>query len=116
MTTTFSTGLPGPVAGPAGRANPVHMAFTYMLECSDGSFYVGSTRNLEKRLHEHEIGMGAAYTRDRLPVRLVWCEEFENVGLAFAREKQIQNWSRAKRVALVEQRYADLPDLAKKQF
>jgi putative endonuclease len=90
------------------------MAFTYMLRCADGSLYVGSTRSLEKRLHEHEIGMGAAYTRRRLPVTLVWFEEFENVGAAFAREKQIQNWGRAKRLALIDQRYADLPYLAKK--
>ena len=81
------------------------MAYTYMLRCSDGSLYVGSTRKLEQRLHEHSIGQGAAYTRTRLPVELVWCEEHENVGAAFAREKQIQNWGRAKRLALIEQRY-----------
>ena len=91
------------------------MAFTYMLRCSDGSFYVGSTRDLESRLFEHETGLGASYTRRRLPVQLVWFEEHENVGAAFAREKQIQNWGRAKRIALIEQRYADLPDLAERR-
>ena len=90
------------------------MPFTYMLRCSDGSLYVGSTYNLEKRLYEHAIGMGASYTRMRLPVELVWSEEHENIGAAFAREKQIQNWGRAKRLALIDQRYADLPRLAKK--
>ena len=64
------------------------MAYTYMLLCSDGSFYVGSTRDLEHRLYEHQIGEGAAYTRHRLPVQLVWHEEPENVGAAFHREKQ----------------------------
>ncbi|MBB6629514.1 GIY-YIG nuclease family protein [Nocardioides sp. KIGAM211] len=92
------------------------MAYTYMLECSDGSFYVGSTRNLERRLHEHATGMGAEYTRERLPVRLVWIEEFENVGLAFAREKQVQNWSRKKRLALIAGSYGELPALARKHF
>jgi putative endonuclease len=83
-----------------------------MLLCADGSFYVGSTRNLEKRLHEHDIGQGASYTRRRLPVRLVWCEEHENVGAAFAREKQVQRWGRAKRLALVDGDHARLPSLS----
>ena len=89
------------------------MAFTYMLRCADGSYYVGSARNLEQRLGEHELGMGSAYTRTRLPVTLVWVEEFDNIGDAFNREKQVQNWGRAKREALIEQRYEDLPGLAR---
>ena len=87
------------------------MAVTYMLRCADGTFYVGSTRNLEKRLYEHQIGQGADYTRKRRPVQLVWTEEHENIGLAFARKKQIQGWSRVKRVALIEQRYDALHGL-----
>jgi len=89
------------------------MAYTYILECAGGSLYVGSTRNLERRLEQHRVGLGAEYTRTRLPVRLVWSQEFENIGEAFAREKQIQNWSRAKRIALIQGRYGDLPALAK---
>ena len=89
------------------------MAFVYMLVCADGAFYVGSTRDLAARVHQHQTGIGAAYTREPLPVRLIWSEEHENVGTAFAREKQIQNWSRAKRVALIQQRYGDLPELAR---
>ncbi|KRF18248.1 GIY-YIG nuclease family protein [Nocardioides sp. Soil796] len=92
------------------------MAFTYMLLCSDNTFYVGSTRNLERRLEQHDVGKGAAYTSRRLPVKLVWYEEFENVALAFAREKQIQNWSRSKRQALADGRWGDLPGLARKKF
>jgi putative endonuclease len=92
------------------------MAFTYMLRCSDGSFYVGSTRVLGQRVHQHQIGEGAEYTRRRRPVELVWFEEHENIGAAFSREKQIQGWSRAKRLALIRQDYADLPALAKKDF
>ncbi len=92
------------------------MAFVYMLECSDGSLYVGSTRHLEARVYQHQTGMGAAYTRERLPVALVWTEEHEHVGAAFAREKQIQNWSRAKRLALIRGEYGALPELSKKEF
>ncbi len=91
-------------------------AFTYMLRCADGSFYVGSTRSLSLRLHQHQMGEGAEYTRRRLPVELVWQEEHEHIGNAFAWEKQIQKWSRAKRLALMRQDYAGLPELAKKHF
>jgi putative endonuclease len=92
------------------------MAFVYMLECADGSFYVGSTvKSLQARLWEHQQGLGAAYTARRLPVRLVWHEEHEHIALAFGREKQIQNWGRPKRIALIEQRYDDLPGLARRR-
>ena len=91
-------------------------AYVSMLRCSDGSFYVGSTRDLAIRLHQHQIGLGAEYTSTRIPVELVWHEEYENVGLAYSREKQVQNWSRRKRLALVDGDYEDLPALAKKDF
>lgn len=92
-------------------------AYTYLLRCADGSFYVGSTRSLELRLHQHQFGDdGAEYTRRRRPVVLVWHEEHEHVGDAFAREKQIRRWGRAKREALIRRDYAGLPALAKKDF
>ena len=91
-------------------------AYVYMLRCSDGSFYVGSTRDLATRVHQHQIGLGAQYTSTRRPVELVWHEEYENVGLAFSREKQVQNWGRAKRLALIDRDYDSLPGLAKKDF
>ncbi|GEE02085.1 hypothetical protein nbrc107696_25310 [Gordonia spumicola] len=74
--------------------------YLYMLECADGSFYVGSTRNMFERLRQHRAGKGAAYTSRRLPVRLVYVAEFPTVDEAFAREKQVQGWGRAKRIAL----------------
>jgi putative endonuclease len=89
------------------------MAWVYMLRCSDGSFYVGSTTDLPARLQQHDVGLGATYTRRRLPVELVWSHETEKVEEAFALEKQIQNWSRAKRTALIEGRIEDLPALAR---
>jgi putative endonuclease len=89
------------------------MAWTYILKCSDGSLYVGSTRNLDARMIQHDSGMGSEYTRRRLPVTLVWSAEFEHVGAAFAFEKQVQNWGRAKRLALIEGRLDDLPQLAR---
>ncbi|SEC10234.1 putative endonuclease [Nocardioides exalbidus] len=88
------------------------MPWTYILECSDGSFYVGSTWNLERRLGEHNEGLGAEYTRRRRPVRLAWAGECDRIDEAFAFEKQVQGWRRDKRLALIEGRYDDLPELA----
>ncbi|MCH1864955.1 GIY-YIG nuclease family protein [Nocardioides sp. CFH 31398] len=86
--------------------------FAYMLRCADGSYYVGSTTDLELRLHQHNEGLGASHTRHRRPVVLVWHEEFDRVDDAFAREKQVQNWSRAKREALIRGDYTALPSLS----
>ena len=91
------------------------MPFAYMLRCADDSFYVGSCRDLSFRIWEHQEGLGAAYTRKRLPVELVWSEEFDRIDDAFAREKQVQNWGREKRIALIERRYEDLPKLAERR-
>ncbi|WP_235047066.1 GIY-YIG nuclease family protein [Arthrobacter nitrophenolicus] len=84
-----------------------------MLRCSDGSYYVGSTTNLELRLAQHQTGDGAAYTRRRRPVKLVWFEEFSRVDQAFAREKQVQGWSHRKREALITGDHHALPTLSK---
>lgn len=85
-----------------------------MLRCADGSFYVGSTRSLEQRLDQHASGQGARYTSHRLPVELVFAEEFANIEEAYRREKQLQGWGRAKRQALIDDLYNDLPRLSKK--
>jgi putative endonuclease len=92
------------------------MPFVYILECRDGSYYVGSTWELERRVAQHQAGEGAAYTRCRLPVTLAFATELPRIDEAFALEKRVQGWSRAKREALIEGRYADLPNLAKKDF
>jgi putative endonuclease len=73
----------------------------YILKCADGSYYTGSTWNLEKRLAEHQSGLGAKHTARRLPVELIYCEEHDRVEDAFNREKQIQGWSRKKKEALI---------------
>ncbi|MBD8869166.1 GIY-YIG nuclease family protein [Nocardioides donggukensis] len=91
------------------------MAWAYVLHCADGSFYAGSTVDLARRVSEHELGLGAEYTRRRRPVRLVWSAEFARIDEAFAFEKRVQGWSRAKRIALIEGRLADLPELARRR-
>ncbi len=92
------------------------MAWTYLLECSDGSYYVGSTIDLERRVAQHDAGEGAAYTRRRRPVCLVWAAEFERIDDAFAFEKRVQGWNRRKRRALIEGRWDCLPELASRSW
>ena len=73
----------------------------YILECCDGSYYTGSTSDLELRLQQHHNGEGSKHTKKQLPVRLVYFEEFSWIDDAFYREKQIQGWSRIKKEALM---------------
>jgi histidine triad (HIT) family protein len=87
--------------------------FMYILECSDGTYYTGSTNNLPLRFYQHEQGEGANYTRKRRPLKLVYFEEYPRIDEAFYREKQVQGWSHAKKKALIEKRNCDLPDLSK---
>jgi putative endonuclease len=88
------------------------MAWVYLLECSDGSYYCGSTTDLARRIWQHNEGLGAAYTRRRRPVKVAWAAEFDRVDEAFAFEKRVQRWGRAKRAALIEGRTDDLAALS----
>ena len=92
------------------------MAYMYILQCTDGSLYVGSTLNLEHRIAQHNEGEGAGYTKTRLPVHLLYFEQFDRVDDAYRREKQVQGWSRAKRIALATGHLESLPALSKKRF
>ena len=92
------------------------MGYMYILECCDGTYYTGSTKELFPRLEEHQSGEGANYTSKRLPVSLVYFEEYDNIADAFNREKQVQRWSQAKKRALIDGKVEDLPILAKKVF
>jgi predicted GIY-YIG superfamily endonuclease len=73
-----------------------------MLECADGSYYVGHTENLESRVAAHQDGHYGGWTSKRLPVRLVFSQELESREEAFALERQVKGWSRAKKRALIE--------------
>lgn len=78
------------------------MKYVYMLECSDGSLYTGWTNNLEKRIAAHNNGKGAKYTRVRLPVKLVYYEEYEDKIEAMKREYEIKQLSRKEKVKLIK--------------
>jgi len=75
--------------------------WVYILRCSDNSYYTGSTDNLEKRINEHKYGKYKGYTSTRLPVSLVYSQEFQNVKDAIKAERQIKSWSRKKKEALI---------------
>lgn len=89
-------------------------AWVYILQCADGSYYVGHTLNLEKRLAEHQAGEGSDWTKRRLPVELVFSQEMPDKDSAFQAERQIKNWSRAKKEALIAGNWDLLRWLAKK--
>ena len=77
------------------------VAYTYILRCSNGAYYVGSTNDLERRLAEHQSGQGSNFTRKHLPVELIYWEEYQTLDDAFRRERQLHGWSRAKKEALI---------------
>jgi len=90
------------------------MAFwVYVLKCSDGSYYTGQTDNLEHRLSQHGAGFGSDYTRRRQPVALVFNECFGTRDEALRAERQIKNWSRAKKEALFAHDWDKLRELAR---
>lgn len=75
--------------------------FVYILECADGSLYVGCTNNLEKRVHQHNHAKaGAHYTKLRRPVVLKYQEEFATLAEGRKREAEIKSWTRSKKLNL----------------
>jgi len=87
--------------------------YVYILLCSNGQYYTGSTNDIEKRLFQHQNGEGANFTKKHLPVELVYLEEFDRIDDAFCREKQVQGWSRKKKEALIKMQYDKLPGLSR---
>ena len=87
--------------------------YMYILLCDDGSYYTGSTNNLELRLQQHFAGEGANHTKKHPPVELLYYEEFDRIDEAFYREKQVQGWSRKKKEALINRENEKLPELSR---
>ncbi len=78
------------------------MYYCYLVRCGDGSLYGGYTVDLQKRLAAHNSGKGAKYTRSRLPVELVYWEEWPTKGQAMSREWHLKRLSHTEKLALVE--------------
>jgi putative endonuclease len=89
------------------------LLYVYILKCSDNTYYTGVTNNIETRLRYHNEGTDKeAYTFSRRPLTLVYYESFSEYNQAIAREKQIKDWSRKKKEAIIEQNWEKLKEFA----
>ncbi len=88
--------------------------YTYLLRCSDGHYYAGHTDDLDTRIAQHQAGAIPGYAQKRRPVQLIWADRFPDRESAFAAERQIKGWSRAKKEALAKGDREALKELAKK--
>lgn len=79
------------------------MYYVYILKCNDKTYYTGYTTDIEKRISIHNQGKGAKYTRGRLPVKLVYCETFEDKTSALQREYAIKQLKRIQKESLIEE-------------
>jgi len=89
--------------------------YAYMLRCSDGHYYVGHTDDLDARVAQHQVGAIPGYTEKRRPVTLVWSDRFAERDQAFAAERQIKGWGRAKKEALIRGDWEAIRELAKRR-
>ena len=78
------------------------MNYVYILRCNDETLYTGYTNNLKNRIKVHNNGKGAKYTRCRLPVRVVYYEEYETKSEAMKREYAIKRFRRIDKIKLFE--------------
>lgn len=85
----------------------------YILRCTDGSYYIGHTDDLDTRVAQHESGFVSSYTRVRRPIKLMFSEEFPTRDEAKERERQLKGWSRAKKEALIAGNWDRLRALAR---
>ena len=92
------------------------MFWAYILRCSDDSYYTGHTDNLEHRIAQHMTGACGGYTATRLPVELVWSQEFATRAEALEAELRIKPWNRKKKEALMRSDWEGLSQAAKKNF
>ncbi|MGB3469968.1 MAG: Mov34/MPN/PAD-1 family protein [Erythrobacter sp.] len=87
--------------------------WTYMLHCNAGVLYTGQTDNLEHRIADHKAGRFAGFSKNYLPVELVWSQEFATREEAKSAEKRIKGWSRGKKLALIRGDWSEISRLAK---
>lgn len=79
------------------------MNFVYIVRCNDNTLYTGYTKDLDRRVNEHNNGIGAKYTKGRLPVKLVYFEKYDSKSEAMSREYKIKSLTRAKKLKLIDQ-------------
>jgi len=86
--------------------------YVYILMCSDRSYYIGVTNDIDRRLAEHVEGSDNGYTSKRRAVELVWVSDELDIQDAILLEKQIKGWRRAKKIALINEKFDELPGLS----
>ncbi|PZU86759.1 MAG: hypothetical protein DI527_19625 [Chelatococcus sp.] len=88
----------------------------YIAECSDGSFYVGTTRgDVATRIGEHNAGLRqGSYTFKRRPVTLLFAEHYPNITDAIAMERRVKGWSRRKKMAMINGNWHQLSELSRR--
>ena len=89
------------------------MFWVYILRCSDDSYYTGHTDNLEQRIGKHQTGEIEGYTSTRLPVSLVYAQEFPTRSEALSAERQLKGWTRKKKEALMRSDWNELNRLSR---
>jgi putative endonuclease len=103
--------------GEARRGEMPEGAFLYILRCSDGSYYIGTTRTtLEIRIAEHNAGTLGGYTAARRPVTLVHSQWFDRITDAIESERKLKGWSRAKKEALIRGDFEALRHLSARRI
>ena len=88
-------------------------SYVYILLCSDNSYYTGVTNDIARRLEEHNNSNSISYTSIRRPLKLEYCQEFNDIKQAIALEKQIKGWSRKKKQALINDDWESLKLLSR---
>jgi putative endonuclease len=86
--------------------------FVYIMASPTGTLYTGITNDLQRRVHEHKIGLIPGFTQRYHIDRLVYYEETSNVFAALSREKQIKGWVRRKKIALIKSQNPEWKDLS----
>jgi predicted GIY-YIG superfamily endonuclease len=90
--------------------------YVYILKCSDVSYYVGHTDDIDARISGHRLNKFDCYTSSRLPIEVIFVQTFATRDEAFIIERQIKKWSRQKKEALIEGNWEKISLLAKKEF
>ena len=89
------------------------MFYMYILKCNDGSYYTGHTDDIDKRISEHKSRKFPCYTNKRLPILVVYIQEFGSRDEAFSAERRAKKWSRKKKEALINRDWELLSKLSK---
>lgn len=90
--------------------------YVYILECNDGSYYIGHTDDLARRIDQHRSGKGSGYTSTKLPVDLIFAAPAGSREAALIFEQKIKKWTRKKKEALMQGDWLKITMLAKKKF